>query len=80
MSTPGEMVFSLCSVELKTLACFGLDLRDLVTKTELGRSRFPTPRSIRIAIHAGPVYVNFDPIVRQMTFTGAQISRCCAYS
>ena len=54
---------------------FGLDLRDLVTKTNWIDVGLPHNLSIRIAVHAGPVYVNFDPIVRQMTFTGAHVSR-----
>ena len=54
---------------------FGLDLRDLVVKTDWVDLGLPHNLSIRIAVHAGPVYVNFDPIVRQMTFTGAHVSR-----
>ena len=54
---------------------FGLDLRDLVIKTDWVDLGLPHNLSIRIAVHAGPVYVNFDPIVRQMTFTGAHVSR-----
>jgi class 3 adenylate cyclase/tetratricopeptide (TPR) repeat protein len=54
---------------------FGLDLRDLVVKTDWVALGLPHNLSIRIAVHAGPVYVNFDPIVRQMTFTGAHVSR-----
>lgn len=54
---------------------FGLDLRDLVMKTDWIDLGLPTNLNIRIAVHAGPVYVNFDPVVRQMTFTGAHVSR-----
>jgi class 3 adenylate cyclase/tetratricopeptide (TPR) repeat protein len=54
---------------------FGLDLRDLVVKTDWIDLGLPTNLNIRIAVHAGPVYVNFDPVVRQMTFTGAHVSR-----
>lgn len=54
---------------------FGLDLRDLVVRTDWIDLGLPHNLSIRIAVHAGPVYVNFDPIVRQMTFTGAHVSR-----
>src|SRR5436190_19483985 len=54
---------------------FGLDLRDLVTKTNWIDVGLPHNLSIRIAVHAGPVYVNFDPIVRQMMFTGVHVSR-----
>ena len=35
----------------------------------------PHQLSIRIGLHAGPVYVNFDPVVRQLTFTGAHVNR-----
>jgi class 3 adenylate cyclase/tetratricopeptide (TPR) repeat protein len=54
---------------------FALDLRDLVTKTDWVDLGLPKNLSIRIALHAGPVYVNFDPVVRQINFTGAHVSR-----
>jgi class 3 adenylate cyclase/tetratricopeptide (TPR) repeat protein len=54
---------------------FGLDLRDLVVKTDWIDLGLPTNLTIRIAVHAGPVYVSFDPVVRQMTFTGAHVNR-----
>ena len=54
---------------------FALDLRDLVTKTDWIDLGLPRNLSIRIGVHAGPVYVNFDPVVRQISFTGAHVSR-----
>ncbi|MEY2564479.1 MAG: hypothetical protein QOH88_2672 [Verrucomicrobiota bacterium] len=54
---------------------FALDLRDLVVKTDWVDLGLPHHLSIRIGIHAGPVYVNFDPVVRQISFTGAHVSR-----
>lgn len=54
---------------------FALDLRDLVVKTDWIDLGLPRNLSIRIAVHAGPVYVNFDPVVREVTFTGAHVSR-----
>jgi class 3 adenylate cyclase/tetratricopeptide (TPR) repeat protein len=54
---------------------FALDLRDLVIKTDWIDLGLPKNLSIRIALHAGPVYVNFDPVVRQINFTGAHVSR-----
>jgi class 3 adenylate cyclase/tetratricopeptide (TPR) repeat protein len=54
---------------------FALDLRDLVVKTNWLDLGLPSNLSIRIALHAGPVYVNFDPVVRQINFTGAHVSR-----
>lgn len=54
---------------------FALDLRDLVIKTDWIDLGLPRNLSIRIGVHAGPVYVNFDPIVREISFTGAHVSR-----
>jgi class 3 adenylate cyclase/tetratricopeptide (TPR) repeat protein len=54
---------------------FALDLRDLVVKTDWVDLGLPRNLSIRIGVHAGPVYVNFDPVVRQISFTGAHVSR-----
>jgi class 3 adenylate cyclase len=54
---------------------FALDLRDLVITTDWIDLGLPRRLSIRIAVHAGPVYVNFDPVVRQISFTGAHVSR-----
>jgi class 3 adenylate cyclase len=54
---------------------FALDLRDLVVKTDWMELGLPRNLSIRIGVHAGPVYVNFDPVVRQISFTGAHVSR-----
>jgi class 3 adenylate cyclase/tetratricopeptide (TPR) repeat protein len=54
---------------------FALDLRDLVTSTDWEELGLPHQLNIRIGIHAGPVYVNFDPVVRQISFTGAHVSR-----
>jgi len=54
---------------------FALDLRDLVISTNWVDLGLPRQLSIRIGVHAGPVYVNFDPVVRQISFTGAHVSR-----
>jgi class 3 adenylate cyclase/tetratricopeptide (TPR) repeat protein len=54
---------------------FALDLRQLVTSTDWVELGLPHQLNIRIGIHAGPVYVNFDPIIRQISFTGAHVSR-----
>jgi class 3 adenylate cyclase/tetratricopeptide (TPR) repeat protein len=54
---------------------FALDLRDLVVGTDWVDLGLPRNLNIRIGVHAGPVYVNFDPVVRQISFTGAHVSR-----
>jgi class 3 adenylate cyclase/tetratricopeptide (TPR) repeat protein len=54
---------------------FALDLRDLVINTDWIGAGLPRQLTIRIGVHAGPVYVNFDPVVREISFTGAHVSR-----
>jgi class 3 adenylate cyclase/tetratricopeptide (TPR) repeat protein len=54
---------------------FALDLRDLVTTTNWSELGLPSDLNIRIALHAGPVYVSFDPVSRQVTFAGAHVVR-----
>jgi class 3 adenylate cyclase len=61
---------------------FALALRDHVLATGWsqhglvwGQGGEQRPLSIRIGLHAGPVYVNFDPVTRQLNFTGAHVSR-----
>lgn len=74
VNTWGDGLFFVFST-VEDAGRFGLDLRDLVTKTNWIELGLPINLTIRIAIHAGPVYANFDPVVRQMTFTGAHVSR-----
>jgi class 3 adenylate cyclase/tetratricopeptide (TPR) repeat protein len=54
---------------------FALDLREMVLATNWIDLGLPHRLNIRIGIHAGPVYVNFDPVIRQISFTGAHVSR-----
>jgi class 3 adenylate cyclase/tetratricopeptide (TPR) repeat protein len=61
---------------------FALSLRDHVLTMDWGqrglvweRAGKQSPLSIRIGLHAGPVYVIFDPVTRQSNFIGAHVSR-----
>lgn len=54
---------------------FALELRDMVKGTNWAELGLPRELSIRIAVHAGPVYVTFDPVSRRMTFAGAHVVR-----
>ena len=61
--------------EVEHAGCFALDLRDLVVMTDWTQFGLPEDLNIRIAVHAGPVYVTFDPVSRQSTFAGAHVVR-----
>ncbi len=56
-------------------AWFALELRDLVGQTDWASLGLPTELSIRIALHAGPVYACVDPVIRQVTFTGSHVTQ-----
>ncbi len=53
---------------------FALDLRDAVRGTDWSRHGLP-PLSLRIGLHAGPVYSCCDPVTRHTTYIGANVSR-----
>jgi class 3 adenylate cyclase/tetratricopeptide (TPR) repeat protein len=61
--------------EVEHAGCFALDLRELVVATDWTKFGLPEDISIRIGVHAGPVYVTFDPVSRQSTFAGAHVVR-----
>jgi class 3 adenylate cyclase len=61
--------------EVEHGGCFAVDLRDLVVMTDWTQFGLPEDLNIRIAVHAGPVYVTFDPVSRQSTFAGAHVAR-----
>src|SRR5260370_17996085 len=54
---------------------FALDLCDLVTGTDWGSRGLPPGLSMRIALHAGPVYPFLDPITHTVNYTGTHVSR-----
>ena len=60
---------------VESATAFALDLRDLVVKTDWTRHGLPAGLSLRIGLHAGPVYECHDPITRTRTFTGTHVSR-----
>lgn len=53
---------------------FALDLRDLVRNTDWAKHGLP-PLSLRIGLHAGPVYSCCDPVTGHTTYIGANVSR-----
>jgi class 3 adenylate cyclase len=54
---------------------FALDLCDLVTTTRWERHGLPSGLSLRIALHAGPVYEFTDPVTEKRSYSGTHVSR-----
>ncbi len=53
---------------------FALDLRDAVRNTDWSKHGLPA-LSLRIGLHAGPVYSCCDPVTQHTTYIGANVSR-----
>ena len=51
-----------------------MDLADLIDSTDWQTLGLPGDLSIRIGLHAGPVYECFDPISEQKTFCGIHVN------
>ena len=54
---------------------FALGLRDLVRSTDWPKHGLPHGLSIRIALHAGPVFPCFDPVLQKRTYNGSHVNR-----
>lgn len=54
---------------------FALDLRDVIRDTDWPRHGLPPELSIRIALHAGPVFLEVDPVTKRRNWRGTHTSR-----
>ncbi|MDA7915944.1 TRAFs-binding domain-containing protein [Verrucomicrobia bacterium] len=53
---------------------FALKLRDLVRGADWGKWGLPE-LSIRIALHCGPVFPCYDPVLKKFTYNGAHVNK-----
>ena len=54
---------------------FALELRDRIVGTNWAAAGLPEELSLRIALHAGPVFEILDPITEHVDFTGVHMSQ-----
>jgi class 3 adenylate cyclase len=73
-NTWGDGLFLVFS-DLRAAARFALDLRDMVVGSNWAETGLPEDTSIRIAMHAGPVYEAMDPIIRRTNYFGSHVNR-----
>jgi class 3 adenylate cyclase len=68
---------AVCCVfnEVRDAGVFALKLRDLVRGADWGQFGLPNELNIRIALHAGPVYACYDPVLKKMTYNGSHVNR-----
>jgi class 3 adenylate cyclase/tetratricopeptide (TPR) repeat protein len=60
--------------DLRIAGRFALDLRDRIVKTRWEEKGLPAGLNIRIALHAGPVYVCTDPVTERRNCLGTHVS------
>jgi|GEM_PF-89451 len=61
--------------DVRDAAIFALELRELVRETDWIKWGLPGDLTIRIALHAGPAFPCFDPILQRLTFLGSHVNR-----
>jgi tetratricopeptide (TPR) repeat protein len=61
--------------DLEAAGRFALALRDFATRTDWKQHGLPADLSVRIVLHAGPVFSFDDPTLRRTTVIGAHLNR-----
>jgi class 3 adenylate cyclase len=69
--------------EVDQAGCFALQLRRILEPPPVGEADWsqhglPADLGIRIALHAGPVFSMFNPLIRQTAFTGRHMNLAAA--
>ncbi|MDD2710453.1 MAG: adenylate/guanylate cyclase domain-containing protein [Verrucomicrobiae bacterium] len=54
---------------------FALEMRQMIAANDWTAKGLPKQLSVRTALHAGPIFRYFDPILRQLAFTGNHVNR-----
>jgi class 3 adenylate cyclase len=54
---------------------FALEFRDLILASEGAGRTLPVAPNVRIAVHAGPLYRFYDPVIGQWSYIGANVTR-----
>jgi len=58
-----------------TLAGYALELCQAIVQTDHARVSLPHPLTVRIALHAGPVFEEEDPLTGRANYYGAHVNR-----
>ena len=68
---------AICAVfeDVETAGRFALELQRTIRETDWKNTGLRKDLSIRIGLHAGPVYKCFDPLLGRDTYNGAHVNR-----
>ena len=73
-NTWGDAVYFVFA-DVEAAAAFALELRDRIPSTRWQKFGLPEHLSLRISLHAGPVFHCEDPILKRLKYTGSHVSR-----
>ncbi len=68
---------AVCCVfdQISDAGVFALNLRDMVRGTNWQEWGLPNELNIRIALHAGPVFPCYDPVLKKLTYNGSHVNK-----
>jgi len=73
-NTWGDAIYSVFA-DVRSAGLFALDLVAIVNAKQWDSKDLPEDLSLRVSLHAGPVYACLDPIQDAFTYTGTHVSR-----
>lgn len=65
----------LVFASVREAGLFALDFRDRIEATDWHQLGFSCALSVRIGLHAGPLYRIYDPLIGQWSYTGSHVTR-----
>ena len=74
LNTWGDAIYCVFR-DVKDAGAFALALRDAVRGTDWKKHGLPAGLSIRIGLHAGPVFECHDPVLKKRTYNGFNVNR-----
>jgi len=74
LNTWGDAIYCVFG-DVKDAGAFALALRDAVRGTDWKTHGLPAGLSIRIGLHAGPVFECHDPVLKKRTYNGFNVNR-----
>jgi class 3 adenylate cyclase len=73
-NTWGDGFFFVFS-SVRAAGCLALDLAEVIEGTDWRAKGLPADLSLRIALHAGPVYEFTDPVTGRLNYMGSHVNR-----
>ena len=74
LNTWGDAIYCVFR-DVKDAGAFALALRDAVRSADWQKHGLPAGLSIRIGLHAGPVFECHDPVLKKRTYNGFNVNR-----